>query len=98
LFAEHSWYFRNALVRANYEDLSRGVHKTGKYFIRFLSNLLLCENNILKNRELHIDFKAQNLYVEKAVTKDTVNDNSDTVKGGVDDDKLGIKLGKNQTF
>jgi fido (protein-threonine AMPylation protein) len=56
LFAEHSWYFRNALVRANYEDLSRGIHKTDKYLIRFLSNLLLEENNILQNRELHINF------------------------------------------
>jgi fido (protein-threonine AMPylation protein)/biotin operon repressor len=61
LFAKHSWYFRNALVRANYEDLSRGIHKTDKYLIRFLSNLLLGENNILKNRELHIHFKEQDL-------------------------------------
>ena len=53
LFAEHSWYFRNALVRANYEDLSKGIHKTEKYLIRFLSNLLLKENYSLKNREMH---------------------------------------------
>lgn len=69
LFAEHSWYFRNALVRANYEDLSRGIYKTEKYLIYFLSNLLLGENNVLKNRELHIQaadtVKTQN---------DTVND------------------------
>ncbi len=62
LFAEHSWYFRNALVRANYEDLSKGIHKTEKYLIRFLFNLLLKENHLLKNREMHV------LYV------DTVND------------------------
>ena len=30
MFAEHSWYFRNSLVRANYEDLSKGIHKTEK--------------------------------------------------------------------
>lgn len=54
LFAEHSWYFRNALVRANYADLSKGIHKTQKYLLRFLSNLLLGENNSLKNREMHI--------------------------------------------
>jgi fido (protein-threonine AMPylation protein)/ribosomal protein S25 len=69
LFAEHSWYFRNALVRANYEDLSKGIHKTEKYLIRFLSNLLLGENQSLKNREMHVQsidtVKAQN---------DTVND------------------------
>jgi len=56
LFAEHSWYFRNALVRANYEDLSKDIHKTEKYLFRFLSNLLLGENHSLKNREMHIQF------------------------------------------
>ncbi|MDR0833012.1 MAG: Fic family protein [Candidatus Symbiothrix sp.] len=56
LFAAHSWYFRNALVRANYENITQGIHRTDKYLVRFLSNLLLGENNILKNRELHISF------------------------------------------
>lgn len=51
LFAEDSWYFRNAHVRANYEDLSRGIHKTEKFLIQFLSNLLLKGNYLLKNRE-----------------------------------------------
>jgi len=60
LFAEHSWYFRNALVRANYEDLSKGIHKTEKYLIRFLLNLLLQENYPLKNREMHILYVAEN--------------------------------------
>jgi len=58
LFAQHSWYFRNALVRANYEDLSRDIHSTDKYLIRFLSNLMLKENNILKNREMHVNYAA----------------------------------------
>jgi len=52
LFADHSWYFRNALVRANYEDLSRGIYRTEMFLIRFLSNLLLNENYLLKNREI----------------------------------------------
>ncbi len=56
LFAEYSWYFRNALVRANYEDLSKGVHKTDKYLISFLLNLIHHENHLLKNREMHIQF------------------------------------------
>lgn len=73
LFAEHSWYFRNALVRANYEDLSRGIHRTDEYLVRFFSNLLLGENNILKNRELHINFAAT----------DTVNAATDTVNDTV---------------
>ena len=56
LFFQHSWYFRNALVRANYKNLKNGVYATDKYVIRFLENLLLGENHILKNRELHIHF------------------------------------------
>jgi predicted HTH transcriptional regulator len=42
------------LVRANYEDLSRGIYRTEKFLIRFLSNLLLKGNFLLKNREMHI--------------------------------------------
>ncbi len=71
LFADHSWYFRNALVRANFEDLSKGIHKTEKYLIRFLLNLLLNENHLLKNREMHI----QNI----DTVSDTVNPQNDTV-------------------
>lgn len=54
LFADYSWYFRNSLVRANYEDLSRGIFRTDKFLIRFLSNLLLRGNFSLHNREMHI--------------------------------------------
>jgi len=72
LFAEHSWYFRNALVRANYEDLSRGIHKTEKFLIRFLSNLLLKENHSLKNREMHMLADTVNDTVKPKI--DTVND------------------------
>lgn len=54
LFSEHSWYFRNALVRANYEDLSNNIPKTDEYLVRFLKNLLLGEKYLLKNRELQI--------------------------------------------
>ena len=28
IFAENAWYFRNALVRANYNDLKNGIHET----------------------------------------------------------------------
>ena len=53
-FAENAWYFRNALVRANYNDLKRGVHETTEYLELFLRNLLLGEHNELHNRYLHI--------------------------------------------
>lgn len=54
IFAENAWYFRNALVRANYNDLKNGVHETTEYLELFLSNLLLDEKNELHNRSMHI--------------------------------------------
>lgn len=55
IFAENAWYFRNALVRANYTNLQKGVHETTEYLEAFLRNLLLGESNELKNRYLHIN-------------------------------------------
>ena len=54
IFAENAWYFRNSLVRANYNDLKNGVHETTEYLDLFLRNLLLNESNPLHNRTLHI--------------------------------------------
>ena len=54
IFAENAWYFRNALVRANYNDLKSGVHETTEYLELFLRNLLLDEKNELHNRTMHI--------------------------------------------
>lgn len=56
VFAENSWYFRNALVRANYNDLQNGITATSKYLELFLDNLLLGQHHELKNRYLHVDF------------------------------------------
>ena len=54
IFAENAWYFRNALVRANYTNLQKGIHETTEYLEAFLGNLLLNEKNELHNRNLHI--------------------------------------------
>ena len=54
IFAENAWYFRNALVRANYTNLQKGIHATTEYLELFLRNLLLNEKNELRNRNLHI--------------------------------------------
>ena len=54
IFAENAWYFRNALVRANYTNLQKGIHETTEYLELFLRNLLLNEQNELQNRNLHI--------------------------------------------
>jgi fido (protein-threonine AMPylation protein) len=75
LFEEHSWYFRNALVRTNYEDLSKGIHRTDRYLINFLLNLIHRENHSLKNREMHIHYTF--------TANDTVKAQSDTVNDTV---------------
>lgn len=54
MFKAHSWYFRNALVRANYRNVAKGVEPTTKYLVLFFRNLLFGENNELRNRHLHI--------------------------------------------
>ena len=54
LFAKHSWYFRNALVRANYKNAVKGIDYSPIYLERFFRNLLLGEQWDLRNRYLHI--------------------------------------------
>lgn len=56
IFAENSWYFRNALVRANYKNLKNGIEEKPIYLELFFRNLILGENNELKNRYIHIDY------------------------------------------
>ena len=56
VFAENSWYFRNALVRANYNDLTQGVTETTIYLERFFRSMLLGEEHDLRNRVMHVDW------------------------------------------
>lgn len=56
-FEKNSWYFRNALVRANFNDLQNGVHATTKFLEMFFSNLILGTNYELKNRYMHVDYE-----------------------------------------
>lgn len=61
-FEKNSWYFRNALVRANYNDLQNGVHATTKFLELFFSNLILGTEYELRNRYMHVDYaEAENL-------------------------------------
>ena len=55
-FEKNSWYFRNALVRANYNNLQKGVHSTTKFLEMFFGNLLLDTDYDLKNRIMHVDY------------------------------------------
>jgi len=57
MFAQNSWYFRNALVRANYSNIQKGITETTVYLERFFRSMLLGEEHTFRNRELHIDWK-----------------------------------------
>ena len=60
VFAKNAWYFRNALVRANFRFITRGIYDDKSYLVLFLRNLLLNEHNILKNRDLRININKEN--------------------------------------
>lgn len=55
LFERHSWYFRNALVRANYRNVLKGINAEPLFLVRFFRNLLMGETNELKNRYMVIN-------------------------------------------
>ena len=56
-FAQNSWYFRNALVRANYNNWQNGIHATTEFLELFFENLLMNAGHELKNRYLHVNWK-----------------------------------------
>lgn len=70
-FAENSWYFRNALVRANYNNFAKGIYETTQYVVIFLRNLLLGEHHTLSNRQLHIQSIT---YLSKTPTHNAVRE------------------------
>lgn len=73
MFKEHSWYFRNALVRANYNNYPKGISATDEYLTLFFRNLILGENNRLKNRDLLVTaLQSANADVPKC-QNDTLN-------------------------
>lgn len=59
LFAKHSWYFRNALVRANYKNAIKGIDYSPVFLERFFRNLLFGEQWDLRNRYMHINPPAE---------------------------------------
>ena len=73
LFAEHSWYFRNALVRANYNDWTNHIHASAEYLMLFFGNLLLGEKNELKNRYLRVDWKNETKIQSAKTTKTEIS-------------------------
>ena len=69
LFAEHSWYFRNALVRANYRNVRKGIEPDMNFLILFFRNLMMGEHNELKNRHMIVNPPSE--WVEKAIPTST---------------------------
>lgn len=68
-FQKHSWYFRNALVRANYNDIQNGIHATTRFLELFFSNLLLDTNYELKNRTMHVDYREEDVSTFQSSSK-----------------------------
>ena len=108
MFAKHSWYFRNALVRANYKNALKGIDYTPIYLERFFRNLLLGEKWDLRNRYLHInpteEWKVQPNLADRtsagqvqdkcAATDDTLQDKLHTNNPNIE--KLVRMLGEQQ--
>lgn len=94
IFAENAWYFRNALVRANYTNLQEGIYETTEYLEAFLRNLLLNEKNELHNRNLHISELLNNKKVNIQDKKvDIENDKVDIQDKKVDIESILSKKG-----
>ena len=90
IFAENAWYFRNALVRANYTNLQKGIYETTEYLEVFLRNLLLGERNELHNRNLHISGVLNTGKVDMGDEKVDIEDE----KVDIGDGKVDIGNGK----
>lgn len=89
IFAENAWYFRNALVRANYTNLQKNIHETTEYLELFLRNLLLDEKNELRNRTMHISG-----YFSEKVNIETEKVDIETEKVDIETKKVDIEAEK----
>ena len=79
-FAKNAWYFRNALVRANYTNISKGIYEDRTFLVRFLQNLLNHKNYELNNRELHISFDKGTTQANKQSTIQEMMKNNPYIK------------------
>ena len=96
MFAKHSWYFRNALVRANYRNINKDIEYSPIYLVRFFRNLLLGESWVLKNRYLHIDLTDEWKVQPRLATPQVPHTPHQKVdrKGGQKTEKVGRKGGQ----
>lgn len=90
IFAKNAWYFRNALVRANYTNVEKNIYETTKFLEDFLNNLIFDSNNELKNRYLHINWN-------KKVDIESKKEDIGNKKVDIDSLKLTSTMKKNIT-
>jgi len=86
-FEMNSWYFRNSLVRANYENIQKNITADDKFLKMFLSNVIFRKTNELKNREMHIKYTdnvgakyTDNVGVKEKIVKLIEQNESITIK------------------
>lgn len=95
IFSNNSWYFRNALVRANYKNYDEGIYEDLNYLEKFFYNLLTNSNYELKNRYLHVDFvnsdylKNNNCSLEQQAILNIIRIDSDITQ-----DEIALRIGK----
>ncbi len=75
MFKRHSWYFRNALVRASYKGLN--ILPTTEFVELFLRNVILGEANELSNRSMLASADAPKI---QSITKSAPKYQFDTLK------------------
>lgn len=102
-FADNSWFFRNALVRANYTNIQKNIYSTYGPLERFMRFLLLGESSDLRNRTLHISYggseevKTQNKSLETLDMQELAIVKAVKENGTVTIDQLAGALGKSRS-
>ncbi len=86
-FEKHSWYFRNALVRANYNQIQRGVHATTKFLERFYTNLLQGTHYELRNRHMHVDYFDEEEMLQSTILREPKYQ-FDTLEGTLEEKEI----------
>lgn len=89
MFERHSWYFRNALVRANYSNHQAGITATQRYLDMFFENLLLGTDHELKNRFMHVGFDREKTPASNHAEK--ASDNLKRILKALGEDELTTK-------
>lgn len=95
LFANHSWYFRNALVRANYQNVQKGIMRNSEFLERFFSNLLLGKSYKLRNRWMLVnpseELMAEELLPVYRTSTEQVTEQVRTLLLSLSDEQMSLK-------